>query len=72
MRFRVCPQIHIKLPVGGASLLKLAAVYHKAGHLEHWRRCLLAVSRVYPDSAEAQMAKKELERWRRRPAERPE
>ena len=60
------------LPGIGASLLKLAAVYHKAGHLEHWRRCLLAVSRVYPDSAEAQMAKKELERWRRRPAERPE
>jgi TolA-binding protein len=52
----------VNLPGISTALLKLAEAYRSKGNSDSWKKCLLVISKRYPDTPEAQMAKKMLSR----------
>jgi membrane associated rhomboid family serine protease len=52
----------VNLPGISSALLKLAEAYRSKGNSDNWKKCLQVVSKRYPDTPEAQMAKKMLSR----------
>ena len=45
-----------------AALVKLADAYRRKGKLDAWKKCMQVLFARYPDSSEAQMAKRSLQR----------
>lgn len=52
----------VNLPGVSTALLKLAEAYRSKGNIDNWKKCLQIISQKYPDTPEAQLAKKMLAR----------
>lgn len=50
----------VNLPGISTALLKLAEAYRSKGNSDNWKKCLQIISKRYPDTPEAQLAKKML------------